>query len=157
MNLTPLQSWLLIIGSFVVLLLLWKSLDGPVGRWLERAIDHNGSFVKWGGEPGTRPPRDHSACRDCTYFYPDADLDHEGRCEDCRDGEEDLQSMLDYAYEHDAIFVFAPCAHSTVEWVLHGDDRATASLICSDCRVALVTETFEREWLAPEIEPEDHR
>ena len=155
---TPLASWAAILGGAVLLLLVYKSLDGWLGRKIEKAMLRNASPWRWGGEPGTRPPKGHKGCRDCGYFYPVDGLDKNGVCDDCRGHDDDLQAALDHAYEHDGIFVFAPCVHSTVEWIAHGGGSNTASLVCSDCRVALVTETFEqREWLAPEIEAEDHR
>lgn len=152
------QTWLVILGITAVLYFIVSRpmLTRWIDRGVQRSLERDASFHLWGGEPGTRPPKGHRACRDCTYFYPDADLDHEGVCPDCRQHDDDLQAMLDYAYEHDAVFVVQPCSHSNVEWLVD-EVAGVVTLVCSDCRVDLVTEAFD-EWLAPaEPEQEDHR
>lgn len=156
MTLSPAQTWALILGLTIVVLLVHRGMDGWLGRMLDRTMRRNASFALWDGEPGTRPPKGHKACRDCGYFYPHADLDREGVCLDCKEHDMALADALDYAYEHDAIFVVEPCSHSAVEWLVD-EEKAEVTLICSVCRVDLVTEAFD-EWLAPvEPEQEDHR
>lgn len=151
---TPLASWIAVIGGAALLWLLYRSLDGWLGRRIEKEMTKNDNPWRWGGEPGTRAPRGQRGCRDCGYFYPRGVLGHEGVCPDCLMQDRNIQAMLDYSFENDVVFVMEPCRHPDVEWVEH-DGGPTMSLICSTCRVALVTEVEPMpEWID---EPEDHR